>query len=75
MVPQKSIDAALAWLTGAARVADNQPVGERGKAMPLQSWQGAIRGEYLSTRKNWDSFCPVCQRAIARIIEFYTDCQ
>ena len=22
-----------------------------------------------------DSFCPVCQRAIARIIEFYTDCQ
>ena len=22
-----------------------------------------------------DSFCPVCQRAIARIIEFYADCQ
>jgi len=59
MVPQKSIDAAIKWLTGAARVADDQPVGERGRAMELFCWRGAIRGEYLSTRKSWESFCPV----------------
>ena len=59
MIEQKHIDAAIAWLTGAALVRDGQPVGSRGKAMALKSWNGSIRGEYLSTRGSWDSFCPL----------------
>jgi len=51
--------AAAAWLTGPALVTDGRPVGGRGRAMALLSWNGAIRGEYLSTTGAWDSFCPL----------------
>lgn len=56
---QQNIDAAINWLTGAALVKDNQPVGSRGQAMELLSWNGSIRGEYMSTVGSWNSFCPI----------------
>ena len=56
---QPNIDAAINWLTGAALVKDNQPVGSRGKDMELLSWNGSIRGEYMSTVGSWNSFCPI----------------
>ncbi|MBR2373185.1 MAG: hypothetical protein IKA87_03035 [Lentisphaeria bacterium] len=56
---QKSLDLALEWLSGPAVVRNNEPVGERGRAFGYTFWNGAIRGEYCSSEKVWDSFCPV----------------
>ena len=56
---QEGVESAIGWLTGPALVTDGLPVGERGRAMRLFSWNGAIRGEYLSTRGTWESFCPL----------------
>ena len=58
-IEQEKIDLAIRWLTESALVTDNQPVGERGRAMNLRSWNGAIRGEYLSSAGCWESFCPI----------------
>lgn len=56
---EKSVCLALEWLSGPGMVKDNRPVGTVGRAMGYARWNGAIRGEYLSSRREWDSFCPV----------------
>lgn len=50
---------ALEWLSGPGMVKDNKPVGKVGEAMGYSCWNGAIRGEYLSSEKEWESFCPI----------------
>ena len=56
---QDSLDLALEWLSGAAVVRNNEPVGENGRAVGYTVWNGAVRGEYFSGDKSWESFCPV----------------
>ena len=57
-VLEKSLRLAIEWLTGPGRVADDLPVGPRGKQFHYRHWNGAIRGEYDFAKKEWDSFCP-----------------
>lgn len=54
-----AVNAAVDWLTGPATIKDNRPVGPHGGKMPVDFWNGAIRGEYLVAARQWDSFCPV----------------
>lgn len=54
----KSLVSACKWLTDIAQVKDNQPVGERGQKMDFKLWNGAIKGEYRVSTKEWDSFGP-----------------
>lgn len=56
---EQSLCLALEWLSGPGMVKDNTPVGELGRAFGYSVWNGAIRGEYLSKEKKWESFCPV----------------
>ena len=56
---EESLRLALGWLSGPGMVKDNTPVGELGRAFGYSVWNGAIRGEYLSKEKKWESFCPV----------------
>ena len=56
---EHSLHLALEWLSGPGMVKDNRPVGTVGKAMEYARWNGAIRGEYLSSQRKWDSYCPV----------------
>jgi len=55
---RKSLISACSWLTDVAQVKDNQPVGPRGQEMAFNLWNGAIRGEYRVSTKEWDSFGP-----------------
>ena len=56
---RNSLSSAVDWLTGPGTVKDNTPVGEHGAAFGYTHWNGAIRGEYLSWTKQWNSFCPI----------------
>ncbi|MBR2373333.1 MAG: hypothetical protein IKA87_03785 [Lentisphaeria bacterium] len=56
---EESLLLALEWLSGPGMVKDNTPVGELGRAFGYSFWNGAIRGEYLSREKKWESFCPI----------------
>ena len=52
---ENSLRLALEWLSGPGMVKDNRPVGKLGEAMGYARWNGAIRGEYLSPQRVWDT--------------------
>ena len=56
---QKSLVAALRFLTESAIVRDNAPPGEHSQEFGYTFWNGALRGEYSLAEKQWDTFCPV----------------
>ncbi len=54
-----AMNTAVEWLTGPATIKDNRPVGPHGNKMPVDFWNGAIRGEYRVATRQWDTFCPI----------------
>lgn len=56
---QKSLKAALRFLTESAIIRDNTPPGEHSKEFKYANWNGALRGEYALAAGKWDTFCPI----------------
>ena len=56
---QKSLTAALRFLTESAIIRDNTPPGEHSKEFGYKHWNGALRGEFALAKGQWDTFCPV----------------
>ena len=59
VILKKHLEQAISWLIQIACNKDNTPIGAKGRMMPTTEWQGAIRGEYKASAKEWDSFCPI----------------
>ncbi len=56
---KKSINDACSWLTKTAQIRNNLPPGSHAAKMPVEFWNGAIKGEYMAADKSWDAFCPI----------------
>ncbi len=56
---ESSLVSAIDWLTEIAVVKNNQPIGVHGKKMPVSFWNGAVKGEYSTAKRQWDFFCPI----------------
>lgn len=54
-----SLRQACAWLTEVAQVRDSAVTGVDTRGMIFNDWRGAMRGEYFTTTRHWEFFCPI----------------
>jgi hypothetical protein len=59
-VLSRAVAAACEWITGVAQMKIDTLSGERNShKLEHRHWQGALRGEYHASTRQWDFFCPV----------------
>ena len=54
-----SLSNAIDWLINIATIKNNKAIGTHGEKMPIDFWNGAVRGEYDVATRRWNCLCPV----------------